>query len=66
MSEIKKFYLLVGLSLLIIFSIILNSLLEGLFLRDIGAYVQRRYYYERVISKKGLSLERARYWREER
>ncbi len=26
-------------------------------------YFKRKVYYEKVISKKGLSLHRARYWR---
>ncbi len=34
-------------------------------LPDIESYIKRRVYYERVISKKGLSLRRADYWREE-
>lgn len=51
--------------LLIALSILFNIIEEG-FSKDLVSYLERRFYYERVISRKGLSLERARYWREER
>jgi hypothetical protein len=65
MSDLKKFYILIFLSILLVIFIIINNLLEERLSRDLLSYLERRYYYERVISKKGLSLERARYWREE-
>jgi hypothetical protein len=65
MSDLKKFYVLIFLSILLVIFIIINNLLEERLSRDLLSYLERRYYYERVISKKGLSLERARYWREE-
>jgi|Deesub1362A_J573_1020465.scaffolds.fasta_scaffold00004_283 hypothetical protein len=39
------------------------NIAEEYFLPDIENYIQRRLYYERVISKKGLSLHEAKYWR---
>jgi len=66
MSDLKKFYVLIFLSILLVIFIIINNLLEERLSRDLLSYLERRYYYERVISKKGLSLERARYWREEK
>jgi len=66
MSDLKKFYVLIFFSILLVIFIIINNLLEERLSRDLLSYLERRYYYERVISKKGLSLERARYWREEK
>jgi len=36
------------------------------FASDITGYIKRRYYYETVISRKGLSLEKARFWSKEK
>lgn len=32
-------------------------------LHDVQDYLKRRIYFERVISKKGLSMHEAQYWR---
>ncbi len=66
MSDGKRFYILLLLSAVIVLAIIVNNLFENRFSSELGFYIQRRYYYERVISKKGLSLHRAVYWREDR
>lgn len=66
MTERKKFYILLICSLILVVAIIINNIFRESFSMDFGAYLERRFYYERVVSKKGLSLHRAMYWREER
>ena len=34
------------------------------FMPDIEAYIARRVYYESVISNKGLSMHKAKHWKE--
>jgi len=66
MADGKRFYVLIIISVVIIFAIIANNLFGNRFSEEITSYIQRFYHYEMVISKKGLSLHRAVYWREER
>jgi hypothetical protein len=64
MREEKKFKLTVILvSALCVLGIAYNVVSEYL-LPDIEGYVKRRFHFERVISKKGLSMHEAEYWRE--
>ncbi len=64
MTDSKKFRILVILiTLLSVFILLYNILQDSLF-QDIEGYIERRMYYERVISKKGLSLHKGMYWRE--
>lgn len=65
MKDKKKFLLFIVASILLISSAIIFNIL-GDSSSDITSYLERRFYYERVISKKGLSLHRALYWRQER
>ena len=65
MKDERKFRLTVFIaSALCALSIAYNVASEYV-LPDIEGYFQRKLYYERVISQKGLSLHRADYWREE-
>ncbi len=66
MRDRGRFYLLIVLSIFLVLLIIVNNIFQDFFSKEIGAYLERRFYYERVISKKGLSLHRAMYWREEK
>lgn len=65
MKDKRKFLLFIVASILLISSAIIFNIL-GDSSSDITSYLERRFYYERVISKKGLSLHRALYWRQER
>lgn len=66
MKDERKFFLFLAGSLILISSIIFFNILGDRYSEEITSYLERRFYYERVISKKGLSLHRALYWREER
>lgn len=66
MKDEKKFRLFIGVSVLLIMISLLFNIFGERFSKDIGSYLERRFYYERVISKKGLSLHRALYWRQEK
>ncbi|MFN3739427.1 MAG: hypothetical protein ACK4TF_01985 [Thermodesulfovibrionales bacterium] len=66
MKDEKKFGLFIGISVLLIIISLLFNVFGERFSKDIGSYLERRFYYERVISKKGLSLHRALYWSHER
>lgn len=45
---------------------ILYNIASEYIIPDMESYIQRKLYYERVISKKGLGLHKAQYWREEK
>lgn len=65
MKDDRKFRLaVVFAAFLCVLTVVYNIAGEYL-IPDIESYVQRRLYYERVISQKGLSMHRAEYWREE-
>lgn len=66
MKDETKFRLFTGISILLIMVSLFFNVYGERFLKDIGSYLERRFYYERVISKKGLSLHRALYWKQER
>jgi hypothetical protein len=64
MRDERKFKLVaVMAALLCVLGVAYNIASEYL-LPDIENYIKRRLYYEQVISKKGLSMHRAEYWRE--
>lgn len=64
MTDSKKFRILVILMTLLSVFILLYNILQDSLFQDIEGYIERRMYYERVISKKGLSLHKGMYWRE--
>lgn len=63
MRDNKKFKILMFLSTLLIVFILSYNILEEYLATEIGGYVTRRAYYEKVISKKGLTLHKAKYWK---
>ena len=65
MKDEKKFRLsVIFAAALCVFAIAYN-IAEEYVLPDIENYIQRRLYYEKVISRKGLSMHEAKYWREQ-
>ncbi len=64
MTDSRKFRILVILTTVVAVFILLHNILKDSIFQDIEGYVQRRVYYERVISKKGLGLHKGMYWRE--
>jgi hypothetical protein len=66
MTDIRKFkYLLLFTTVLIGLILTYNVLAESV-LREAGNTLQRRLYYEKIISKRGLSLHQGDYWREKK
>lgn len=63
MKDEKKFRILTILATLLIVCILSYNILQEYFITEIGGYFKRRIYYEKVISKKGLTLHKGKYWR---
>jgi hypothetical protein len=63
MKDDTKFRVTVILSTLFVASILSYNILQEYFMTEVGSYLKRRIYYEKVISKKGLPLHDAKYWR---
>ena len=64
MNDRKKFIVLTSATVLLSVFIMLYSVARDLFLPGVEDYARRRIYYERVISKKSLSLHKGMYWKE--
>jgi hypothetical protein len=64
MSDTKKFNILIKVMTAIIVLILSYNIFQEYIMTGVGDYVKRRMYYERVISKKGLSLHKGMYWKE--
>ncbi|MDO9028202.1 MAG: hypothetical protein Q7U68_05005 [Candidatus Roizmanbacteria bacterium] len=64
MADKNKFKTLIFLTTLLIVCILSYNILQEYVTPDIEGYITRRVYYEKVISKKGLSLHKGMYWRE--
>lgn len=66
MTDEKKFRILLSLAALLTVAIISYNVLHEYVMPDIEGYWQRRLYYERVISKRGLTLHKGMYWNEKK
>lgn len=64
MTDLSKFKTLTLLSAILIFFVISFNLLQEYIMPNVKVYLERRIYYEKVISKKDLSLHKGMYWRE--
>ncbi len=64
MTDKKKFTILMYAVTALTILVLSYAVLQEYVMPDLGAYVQRRFYYERTISKKGLSLHKGMYWKE--
>jgi len=62
----KKFKTAVLFAFALCLLVIAYNVAGEYFIPEIEGYLRRRIYYERVISKKGLSMHNALYWREKR
>jgi hypothetical protein len=66
MKDARKFRLVLFFAAsLCVLSIVYNVVSEYV-LPEMEGYFKRKLYYESVISKKGLSMHEADYWREEK
>lgn len=64
MTDKKKFKILAILATLLTVFILSYNVISEYFMPEIEGYLERRIYYEKVISKKGLSLHKGMYWKE--
>jgi len=67
MTDIKKFKILILITTVLTILILSYNVLQEYFMPEIEGYLQsreRQIYYERVISKKGLSMHKGMYWKE--
>lgn len=64
MPDTKKFKILILLTAVLTILILSYNVLSEYLMPEIEGYMQRRFYYEGVISKKGLSLHKGMYWKE--
>ncbi|MEK7851026.1 MAG: hypothetical protein AAB275_04015 [Deltaproteobacteria bacterium] len=66
MTDTKKSKLLMLLMTTLTVLTISYNVLQKYVMPDIEGYWQRKLYYERVISKKGLTLQKGMYWKEKK
>lgn len=66
MRDEKKIRFFVFLGAFLSVLIMAYNISEEYFIPEIEGYIKRRIYYEKVISKKGLSLHNAMYWEEKK
>lgn len=65
-ADIKKAKLLTACSAALVGLVLAYNLIEDYVSPILEGYVQRRIYYETVISKKRLSEHRAMFWKEQK
>jgi len=63
MNDDRKFRIFAVFSAILVVSIISFNVFQEYFSTEIGSYLTRRIYYEKVLSGKGLPLHDARHWR---
>jgi hypothetical protein len=66
MTERNKFRFLLFMTTALIALVLLFNVLQEYVMPEIQGYIERKIYYERVISKKGLGLHKGMYWREKK
>lgn len=64
MKDKNKFKILILITTVLTVLILSYNVLSEYFMPEIEGYLERRIYYEKVISKKGLSLHKGMYWKE--
>lgn len=66
MNDTGKFRVLIAVAASLVVLILAYAIAQEYLLPDIEGYLQRKSYYERVITKKGLNLHKGLYWKEKR
>ena len=64
MNDANKFRIVVIASTALVVLTFAYSILQEYVMPDVEGYLQRKSYYERVIQKKGLSMQKGLYWKE--
>lgn len=64
MTDLSKFKALTLFGAILIFFVLSYNVFQKYIMPDVKGYLERRIYYEKVISKKDLSLHKGMYWKE--
>lgn len=64
MNDTKKFKIALLITTVLTVLILSYNVLSEYFMPEIEGYLERRIYYEKVISQKGLSMHKGMYWKE--
>ena len=64
MTDSLKTKLLLSGAAGIVALVLATTLAQDYFIPELEGYLQRKNYYERVISQKGLSMHKGSYWKE--
>ncbi len=64
MHDTRKGRLLLTLTIALMVLVLAYTALTEFGIADMEGYIQRRLYYERSISGKGMDLHKAMHWRE--
>ena len=64
MTDTRKFKLLTIAAAALIGLILSHAVFQEHGITDLESYLQRKTYYDRIISKKGLSLHQGLYWKD--
>ena len=63
MKDQGKFRLCIVFSTVLILFILSHNILQEYLKTEVGGYLKRRVYFEKVISKQGLTLHKGKYWK---
>jgi hypothetical protein len=63
MKDDKKFKIFSIISTVLVICILSYSIFQEYLATELGGYLKRRLYYEKVILKKGLTLHEGKYWK---
>jgi hypothetical protein len=64
MNDKKKSQMLIAAAASLVVLVLAWTILQEHIMPDVEGYLQRKSYYERVISEKGLELRKGMYWKE--
>ena len=63
MKDDRKFRITIIISTILVVFILSFNILQEYYVTEIGGYLTRRAYYEEAIAKKGLTLHKAKFWK---
>jgi len=64
MNDEKKFRMAGIVSTAVVVLVLAYAMIQEHLMPDVENYLQRKSYFESVLSKKGLSLHKGMYWKE--
>ncbi|MBI4843480.1 MAG: hypothetical protein HY809_04055 [Nitrospirae bacterium] len=64
MKDDRKFRIFIIIAVILVAAILSYNSTQEFFTSEVGGYLKRKLYFEEVISKKGLPMHPAKYWKE--